>query len=385
VIIERLDAWRGGAETSTAQFIDRLIELGAQVDVFTRSEVASRPGITVHTIRSSGPSRALQTLSFCRRADKQVAGGGYDVVHAISPSMVADVYQPRGGTYAEIRERNVAVRSSSIGRMLKRVTQCLDVKQRMMLRFERRMLAQPDRPLVIALSNYVVRQLTRHYGVPTKRIRKVFNAVNRPTVDEATRRQDRRAVRDLYAVDSDQVLVLMVAHNFRLKGLEPWIEALDLLGRVRRGRIVSLVVGKDRTTGWLRMVKRRGLENVLRFTGPTDNITPFYHAADLLVHPTFYDPCSRVVLEALAHGLPVITTRFDGASEAVHPGKNGYVIESPEDIEELAGKVYEMMNEQRRGDMAEAARALGREIDMRRHAREVFDVYEMIVNGRSKQ
>ncbi|GAG49772.1 unnamed protein product, partial [marine sediment metagenome] len=116
LIIEWLDAWRGGAETSTQQFVNRLIDLGVELEVYTRSRLPARPGMKVHTIKVAGPSRAMKTLSFCRRADEMVREAAPDVVHALTPSLAADVYQPRGGAYPETIRRNLALRRSRSAR-----------------------------------------------------------------------------------------------------------------------------------------------------------------------------------------------------------------------------------------------------------------------------
>ena len=82
-----------------------------------------------------------------------------------------------------------------------------------------------------------------------------------------------------------------------------------------------------------------------------------YFAADFLVHPTFYDPCSLVVLEALACGLPMITTRANGASELMTPPREGYVIDDPHDHQCLAACLQEMLDKERRHGCSAAARA----------------------------
>ena len=90
-----------------------------------------------------------------------------------------------------------------------------------------------------------------------------------------------------------------------------------------------------------------------------------YFAADFLVHPTFYDPCSHVVLEALACGLPVITTRYNGASELLHPPREGYVIDDPHDHERLAWCLTQLLDPARRSACAQAARRRRRAVDLR--------------------
>ena len=77
-----------------------------------------------------------------------------------------------------------------------------------------------------------------------------------------------------------------------------------------------------------------------------------YFAADFFVHPTFYDPCSLVVLEALACGLPVITTRYNGAAEVLHPPREGFVIDDPHDLDQLAGAMKQLLDPARRAACA---------------------------------
>ena len=72
-----------------------------------------------------------------------------------------------------------------------------------------------------------------------------------------------------------------------------------------------------------------------------------YFAADFLVHPTFYDPCSLVVLEALACGLPVLTSRLAGASIAVREGETGELLDIPRDTKEISSKLGSLLERTR--------------------------------------
>ncbi len=381
-IVEWLDAWRGGAETSTGQLIDHLLELGVELEVFTRSHAPSRPRMNVTTITCGGPSRTIKTLAFCRRAEEAAKESSCDVIHSMVPCLDADVYEPRGGTYAETIERNIATRRRRATRAIKHLTQRLNVRQRMLLNCERRALQRPDGPIVVALSDYVVRQVERHYGLSNSRVRKIFNGVDPDTTGAEARANDRTTVRELYDIGEDDLLVLMVAHNFRLKGLGTWLEALRLLTNQHHLPVRSLAVGKELAVRWQRKVVRKGIADYLQFPGPTQRVRAFFHAADVLVHPTYYDPCSRVVLEALASGLPCVTTRFDGASEMVEDGVTGFVVNSPEDAEGVADRVLQLRDRDVRERMGAQAAARADRFSMRRHAESLLGLYEKIRGGR---
>ncbi len=148
VVSESVSSVRGGAETSTSQFLHHLLDQGVNVDLYTRTHLEARERLTVHTIEADGGLRALRTLRFSSRVDRLLAGRQYDVVHAITPCLAADLYQPRGGTVPETVERNLAMRQSSPSRAFKRIANHFNLKQRAMLRLERQLVCRTRPPLL---------------------------------------------------------------------------------------------------------------------------------------------------------------------------------------------------------------------------------------------
>ena len=140
--------------------------------------------------------------------------------------------------------------------------------------------------------------------------------------------------------------------NYRLKGLAPLLEAFALVTQPS-ARLV--VVGHPKFGRYERQARRLGVANRVSFLGHRTDPKNCYFAADFLVHPTFYDPCSLVALEALACGLPVITTRYNGASELLSPPSDGLVINDPHDAASLASAMANMLD---RGYLRDAAQRL---------------------------
>jgi len=144
------------------------------------------------------------------------------------------------------------------------------------------------------------------------------------------------------------------------------------------------VVGKENPARWQKLAARMGVGNRIHFAGPTGRIQAYYHAADFLVHPTYYDPCSRVVLESMASGLPCITTGWDGASEMVEDGRNGFVLHDLGNTDELMDRVYRLRDVGLRRDFAETARQVAPHISMARHAAEMVSLYEEMASARTR-
>lgn len=375
LIVEWLDAWRGGAEKSSLQFVHHLMEQGVEVHVFTRSRPSPAPGLYVHTIHGASMSRTRRSATFAHRVERRLLTESYDVIHAISPCRGADLYQPRGGTVAETIERNLAIRRSPAGRSLKRCANRVNFKQRYLLGLERELMTAPNGPVIIAISDYVIRQLRRHYSVPAERIRKIYNGVDVDTTPIEARRRDRAMIRKEFGIREDACLVLTIAHNFRLKGVQRWMEALAALLRQGVHDIRSLVVGKGESERWHRLAARLGIAEHLTFIGRSDRVPALHHAADMLVHPTYYDPCSRVVLEALTAGLPCVTTTWDGAAETIEDGVNGFVLSDPWDTAALVDRVDRLRDAALRQRMSSAAAAVGPSVSMARHAEDTLELY----------
>jgi UDP-glucose:(heptosyl)LPS alpha-1,3-glucosyltransferase len=215
-----------------------------------------------------------------------------------------------------------------------------------MMALEKRTFDPVNTRHVIVNSEMVKREILEHFAFPAERIHLVRNGV-----DTARFRRGRRAeTRARLGVKDDESLLLFVGSGWERKGLRFLLQLVADLRHTRvlleaecqrqhaewrlsRGafgqRARLLVVGKGRPP------RGSSSEDVL-FAGPMDDVENAYAAADLLVFLPIYEPSANVVAEALAAGLPVMTSAFNGASELIQAGVNGSVINDPAD----RGAVY---------------------------------------------
>lgn len=388
LVIERMEAWRGGAETSTLQYAQSLKDAGCEVHLVTASRGQPPAGITLNMLPGSNFNRAWATYSFHQKARKLILADNFDVVHAVAPFAGANLYQPRSGTVVETIERNLALCPPG-KRPWKRLFNRLNTRQQLLLRLEQKMLTANPGPVVVAISDYVTRQLTEHYHLPASRIRQVFNAVDTTllTLPEAEKKANRQAIRTLYHLADHEVVLLCVAHNFKLKGVAPLLTAVgQILSAQPQLPLKLLIIGRDNPVPHLQHAERLGIAERVQFVGSTERMPAFYHASDVLVHPTYYDPCSRVVLEALAAGLPCITTRHNGAGEIMGNGRGGLVISDADCIPELAEAIGRMTDVLFRKNCSVSAGALAETLSMTRHVSEMLEVYqELHKNGPTVQ
>jgi UDP-glucose:(heptosyl)LPS alpha-1,3-glucosyltransferase len=383
IVQEHVDPHRGGAETSVIEMARHLAATGVGVTIICRRQDDApfvRDNVTYMPVRTQGSARATQTFRFVQDVHALCKRERFDIVHAVTPCLSANVYQPRGGTYRETVTRTLARVGFGPWRALKHFGRRFNVRQQFLTRIEQTLLVKNrHRVFVAAVSEYVAQQVEREGGFPRARLRVVFNGVETPALDAAQRAQERTAIRERLGLDNATPLILFVAHNFKLKGLAELLRAVAR-GVQRDGADwVLAVAGRDAPGGFAGLARRLEIERRVRFVGPATPIHAWYAAADVLAHPTWYDPCSRVVLEALSVGLPVVTTRYNGASEAMQAGRDGVVIDEPRDSAALATGLTTALRPELRAACAAAAPEHVERLSMARHARDLRRFYRDVL------
>jgi UDP-glucose:(heptosyl)LPS alpha-1,3-glucosyltransferase len=230
----------------------------------------------------------------------------------------------------------------------------LDPAYHSFARLERKQYLGADRPVVVVNSRMVRGHFEQFYGISPESVRVVPSAIDPLRFAAEDRLKRRHAEREAWGVSPDEPTGLFVAMNYRLKGLAPLLRAVVAVPRDKRFRLA--VVGHPKFAKYERLADSLGVADRVKFLGHRGDPKDCYFAADFLVHPTFYDPCSLVVLEALACGLPVVTTRFNGASELLTVPDNGIVVSDPHDAKELGGAIATMLDPGYRRTATQSAR-----------------------------
>jgi UDP-glucose:(heptosyl)LPS alpha-1,3-glucosyltransferase len=145
------------------------------------------------------------------------------------------------------------------------------------------------------------------------------------------------------------------------------------------------VVGGKRRRAFSQLAERLGAAEGTTFVGPVGDAAPYYAAADVYVQPTYYDPCSLVLLEALASGLPVVTSRYNGAGELISEGVEGSIVDDPGDIDELSARLRPLLDAGLRARMSSAARRLAIKHSLERNCRELLAIYEEVAGRRRRK
>lgn len=351
-----------------------LAERGHAVSLLASSFAEVREPVVNVLLPATGTTRLGRYLRFLDSLDAHLACTQYEVVHAMLPVRQCDFYHPHAGLAAESVAAGHLKHAGGLARGLSKLANSLNRKRQRFAAIERALLTGSRPPVVLCLSEYVKETVRRHYNVPNERLATLFNAVDVGRYDPDRDGGEPAAdLRKRLKVPADGVVALMIAQDFERKGLP---QAIGAVARVQDRRLMLVVVGKQDPAAYRRLAQRLGVAERVVFNGPTSSPFDFYRAADFFVLPTRHDPCSLVVLEALAMGLPVISTVFNGACEIIQDGQHGYVLPDPADVQALASVMHQLLDPTARRAMSEACHALRPRLAYQHHLDELMRIYE---------
>jgi UDP-glucose:(heptosyl)LPS alpha-1,3-glucosyltransferase len=321
LIKQRYTAQGGGSERYTNGLIAQLLARGHEVQVLAArwDPTAASTGVTLRRVPVTQAPSFARTLSFalnCRRVVEQV---DCDLVLSIERTIRQDICRAGGGCHREwlIQRRRYR---AGVGRNLF----WLNPLHVALLWIERRSYSPQNTRAIIANSHRGKEEIIRHYGFPAERIHVIHNGTDCERFKPGPRKPD-----------SAETVLVFAGSGFERKGLEFAVRALARLPASVRLE----VAGKGNPSAYQRVAKNLGVAGRVRFLGSAARMEEVYGRSDILVHPAIYEPFSNTCLEAMACGLPVVTSRINGASEIVRPGENGNVVEDPADIPELAAAI----------------------------------------------
>ena len=352
----------GGAERYSIALVEQLAAKH-DIHVFAQSIEHDWPGVTYHLIKM--PMRrprwvnqlwfATATWWATRKRSDPGLGTGFDVVHSHENTWHGDVQ-----TVHVLPVKYNLFHGRAGGRLALRWLKVLSSPRLLVyLGLEHfRYAMQPGRAVVLT-SDSLLTLFSATYSAAagmTSVITPGITLPNLPIPDT-----DRHAARQQLGLPQGQPCVLFVGNDFRKKGLSAVLDSLRLLP----GQVVLAVVGHSaQLPDFRQQVQASGLNTRVFFLGSLADVSFAYRAADCLVHPTLEDTFAMVVLEAMAHALPVVVSsaRYCGVSGLLEDGVNALLLQDPRDVIALRDGLSRVLGDEAlKTKLAHAARAFAEE------------------------
>ena len=298
----------GGAEAYLKRLARGLVDAGhAGPQLFTTADWPADEWPFGEVTRVSGSS----PLQFANELERLCARASSDMLMSLERVWSCDVYRAGDGVHAawlRRRARHATARQ--------RLTSVFNRKHAAIIRLENSLFRDRRAARVIANSRMVKREITEFYGYPPELVDVVPNGV--PVAEFRWNAEARDASRHALSVKDEDVAVLFVGSGWERKGL---VHALHAVEKLDNRHLKLFVAGRGNQS--------RYKSEYIEFLGEVADVTALYRASDIFVLPTLYDPFSNACLEALASGMPVITTRSNGVAEVIDDGVHGTIIDTP--------------------------------------------------------
>jgi UDP-glucose:(heptosyl)LPS alpha-1,3-glucosyltransferase len=295
------------------------------------------PDVIRHSVPVPMRPALRRLLGFARRSQCELSGltppaqvlGGFGVV---SP--------PGGVIWVQSVHRAWLEISRQQRTLWGRIKQRCNPMHPVVLALEQDYFARRKYRKLIALSQEVRADLMRFYHVPEEEIVILPNGYAPEEFHPAQAGALRNAMRARLGYDAARKVVIFVANELERKGFGPLLRAIAALDDPQ---VCLLAVGRLDAQAYSGEIQRLGMADRVRFTGPTNRVADFYAAADVFALPTQYEAWGLVIVEAMACGLPVLTSRLAGAAIAVKEGETGILLDDPNDSNEIAAKLSQLL------------------------------------------
>lgn len=336
----------GGAERFVSRALSALSQQGLQVTLLSRNWDQASEGIQVKRLDPFYLGRTWRDWGFSHAVSRWLGRHPFDLVQSHERIAGCDVYRAGDGVHRvwlkqKARRENLLVRCLG----------WLNPYHHYVCRAERRMFQHPRLRAVICNSKMVQQELIDHFQLPAEKLHVIYSGVD-VTRFHPDVRQQREAIRRQWGIPDDATVYLFLGSGFQRKGVQPVLQALAGLPE----SAWVLVVGKDKQQQqYQRLARRLGIAGRVVFAGGQTEVAAYYGAADVFVLPTLYDAFPNAALEAMACGLPLLTSPNCGAAELIRNGDNGYVCDAL-DVDTLRKHMHTLLDARLSQEMGAQAR-----------------------------
>jgi UDP-glucose:(heptosyl)LPS alpha-1,3-glucosyltransferase len=367
-IIRKKYTFHGGSEGFSQDLVSRLAETGHTVHIFAiKWSESSVKNVFFHKVPAVPFTSLLRDLTFAVSTFFMLKKrkGYFDIIQSHDKTLFQNIYRAGDGCHIEwLRQRWKRIGSSG------KISIAVNPYHWLILFIERIIFNRHRFHKVIAISNLVKNNIIDNYNVKETDIRVIYNGVDLDRFNPRNRENFRAEIRRKYSIAENDFVALFVGSGFERKGVEFLLSALSHVP----DPVTVLIVGKGPAK---RFRDAKKIHRVI-YCGAQEDVAPYYASADVFLFPAIYEPFGNVHLEALASGLPVITTKLSGASEIISNGQEGFVVDIPEHTGEIAERISQLMKKDVNQRMRIEARKRAESFSFEEHLKHIIGLYSTV-------
>jgi UDP-glucose:(heptosyl)LPS alpha-1,3-glucosyltransferase len=373
IVTRKFSLTWGGVERVAATLAGGLAAQGHELQVLTSFSDLSIPGVSVTLLKLCSLFPPLKIVLFQQKVKKALRYQTFDIIYGLSRVTPVDIYRLSDGIHAywmEIRYPD---------NLLRLIKYCTSPVHCMVRRLEEQILFGDRQRVFVTNSVFIKDKIIEYYSIPAERIEVIYNGVDHQIFNPEVKTH-RKRMRDDRGIAEDALVLLFVANDWERKGLSTIIRAAATAGIPG---LKLVIVGRGKKTTYLSLAEQLNIgPDTLVFEDHADRVEQYYGMADIFVLPTRYDPFANVCLEAMACGLPCITTKTNGAAELIEPGENGFVLNSWDDARGLADVIVQLNSRDQRTIMGEKANGTARHYSWERHVDETLRLFRRVYENK---
>jgi len=352
----------GGTERDLLGLTRQLAGFGHEVHLYCGEfRVTPDPNLHVHKVPYLRLGGTAKLLSFAYFGPKMAYKGQHDLVISFGRVLRQDITRCGGGSYRVLLNRLDKVRSP-----YKKLTKWLN--NRLALQIEKIQYQKNHYRKIIAISQVVKNELMETYHIPTNDIEVIYDGIDLELFHPRNRQTSLAEIRTTHQISQEKIVLLFVGRGFSRKGLKNLLSVMPKMD----DRFHLLVVGGDNHLESYRdLCNDLNIGSKVTFAGSRTEIHKYYGASDLFILPSFQEAFGNVILEAMASGLPVITTLRAGASEVIQGELRDFLLADPDDINDMKHKIELLAVPDKLKRLGEMARQIAQNYTIESNARSI--------------
>ncbi len=346
----------GGVERYVYNLANILLSKGHEVDFYGIRAETHINGLNFVRVPVVKAPQFLRILSFALFSKAILEKKRYDIIMGFSKTYYHNLYRDGSGCREDFLR--------ALGR--KRKLTCYELVVRYI---EKKRYCDPKLKKIITVSNMVKQGIEREYPKTCGKIEVLYSGVHIDEFRRINKKRARRLILDELGVDGIGRILVFIGNDFYRKGLD------IALSSIEDKNCLLVVLGKDKNMEkYKKIVKNKGLDSRVFFLGFRRDREVFLRGSDIMVLPARFDAIGNVIVEALASGTPVVTTRYAGGGELIKDGVNGFVCKTLEEFGEKLSYAIDKIGNFKEDDIIESVK----DYSWENHYKKLMDIFDSI-------